>query len=189
MSARVVFLGPIGTYSHQAALQMFDGRPERLVAAPSISALFDELTNRTAHAALVPYRNSSNGDVDLTHELMAALPTPRARAVDCTFVDVEHYALVSAETAARLRAQGPAAVTRLVTHPQAWGQCTRWLAGNFTHARRDDVDSTSRAAEIAAAEPGTLAIASRAAMAVHNVEAYAERIQDFLGNYTIFVLL
>ena len=39
-------------------------------------------------------------------------------------------------------------ITKLYTHPQAWGQCETFLTKYFKGVERQDVASTSKAAEI-----------------------------------------
>src|SRR5882757_4589666 len=67
--APVAYLGPIGTFSHIVARKRF--RPEgRLVACPSIGAIFDFLLNDPSALAVVPVENSSGGTIYDTVDLL-----------------------------------------------------------------------------------------------------------------------
>lgn len=83
-------------------------------------------------------------------------------------------------------------ITKLYTHPQAWGQCRKFLQTHFRTIERQDVSSTSRAADIVSndPDPGTsAAIASRFAGEMHNCEILAENIEDAANNTTRFLVL
>lgn len=82
-------------------------------------------------------------------------------------------------------------ITHLFSHPQAWGQCHRFLATHLSGIERQDVTSTSRAAEIVAADTsGTgAAIASRIAAELHGLDILAEGIEDNAGNCTRFFVI
>lgn len=80
-------------------------------------------------------------------------------------------------------------MTRIYTHPQAFGQCERFLGAHLKGVERVDVSSTSKAAEIVSREPGAVAIASRVARDVHGLEMLAENIEDSPDNTTRFLVL
>lgn len=86
-------------------------------------------------------------------------------------------------------------VQKLYTHPQAWGQCEKYLSKHFKGIERQDTSSTSKAAHIVAdlpeAEADTAAaIASKfAADTNDNLEMVAENIEDVSGNTTRFLIL
>ncbi|CCH58581.1 hypothetical protein TBLA_0A07920 [Henningerozyma blattae CBS 6284] len=89
----VIFLGPYGTYSHQAVMQEFDEDEEikdgpekryiKLVTAKSIVECFEELeTNPAVRYAVVPLENSTNGQVVFSYDILRdkVLTTKREEA-------------------------------------------------------------------------------------------------------------
>lgn len=82
-------------------------------------------------------------------------------------------------------------ITKLYSHPQAWGQCKLFLNTYLKGVEQQDVSSTSRAAELVAQdEAGTsAAISSRIAGHVNNLDVLAEGIEDKEGNTTRFFIL
>lgn len=82
-------------------------------------------------------------------------------------------------------------ITKLYTHPQAWGQCDKLLSQNFKGVERQDVSSTSKGAEIVSKEPTekSAAIASRFAAEHHGVDVLKENIEDRADNTTRFLIL
>ena len=95
-------------------------------------------------------------------------------------------------------------ITKLYTHPQVWGQCERYLSRNLKGVERQDVSSTSKAAEIIlkdSSETGTgtgtrtrtkgkpAAIASRFAAEYHGLDIIDADIEDQADNTTRFLVL
>lgn len=82
-------------------------------------------------------------------------------------------------------------IRKLYSHPQAWGQCKIFLAAYLRGIECIDVSSTSRAAEIAAADDtGTsAAISSRLSADINGLQFLAENIEDDGRNATRFFIL
>lgn len=82
-------------------------------------------------------------------------------------------------------------IKKLYSHPQAWGQCKTFLSCYLKGIERQDVSSTSRAAEMVAAdETGTsAAISSGIAAQMHGLKFLARDIEDERNNATRFFVL
>ena len=82
-------------------------------------------------------------------------------------------------------------VTKLYSHPQAWGQCTAFLARFLGKAERCDAGSTSGAAERVAADgvPTSAAVSSELAARLTGLTVLARHIQDRKDNRTRFFVL
>ncbi|KAK8139192.1 Prephenate dehydratase [Apiospora sp. TS-2023a] len=85
-------------------------------------------------------------------------------------------------------------IERIYSHPQAFGQCNRFLSAYLMGVETIDVSSTSRAAELARDDPtGTSAAISSAAAARllqdQGVEVLAYNIEDREDNTTRFFVL
>jgi chorismate mutase/prephenate dehydratase len=80
-------------------------------------------------------------------------------------------------------------IRRVLSHPQGLAQCRRWLATHLPHAELAAVASTSHAADLAAQDPTTAAIASRMAGDRAGISVLAARIQDEMANATRFFVL
>lgn len=82
-------------------------------------------------------------------------------------------------------------IKKLYSHPQAWGQCKVFLSTYLKQAERQDVSSTSKAAEYAAQdETGTsAAISSKIAAELNSLDVLADGIEDNEGNSTRFFIL
>ena len=82
-------------------------------------------------------------------------------------------------------------IRHIYSHPQAFGQCDHFLSQHLPHTERHEVSSTSKAAQIVAADPSgaSAAIASRLAGEVHGLDFLASDIEDKDDNATRFFVL
>ena len=175
---RVAFLGPAGTFSHQAALRQFGALVE-LVPAASIREVFELAERGRAHFGIAPVENTIEGPVSESFDAL---------------VESEEVTLCGElllEVSQCLLAQGPTLepVTKVASHPQPLAQCRRWLSRHLPDAEILETGSTAAAAELAAADPEVAAIASEAAAGVYGLRVLRECIEDNLGNTTRFVVI
>ncbi|KAI7340420.1 PDT-domain-containing protein [Hortaea werneckii] len=82
-------------------------------------------------------------------------------------------------------------VKKLYSHPQAWGQCKNFLAAYLKGTERQDVSSTSKAAQLVGEDvSGTsAAISSRIAAELNGLDVLAQGIEDNAGNSTRFFVV
>lgn len=82
-------------------------------------------------------------------------------------------------------------ITKLYTHPQAWGQCEKFLGEHFRGVERQDVSSTSRAGEtvLNTRTEVNAAIASGFAGQHYGLDVLEEKIEDITNNTTRFLVL
>ncbi len=82
-------------------------------------------------------------------------------------------------------------ITRIYSHPQAFGQCEHFLRAYLPHASYQEVTSTSAAALLVAQDKtGTsAAIASLIAAGAHGLEVLGKEIEDREDNRTRFLVL
>ncbi|MCJ1307560.1 prephenate dehydratase [Agyrium rufum] len=86
-------------------------------------------------------------------------------------------------------------ITRIYSHPQAFGQCETFLNTYLKGVERQEVSSTSRAAQLVAMDVsergyfGSAAISSKVAGDVHGLRVLAEGMEDRRDNVTRFFFL
>ncbi len=173
----VGYLGPEGTFSHMAARTLF-GLGVRYVELPTIAAVADAVRRGHVDYGVAPIENSTEGSVSYT--------------LDCLLdggVHLRREWILPVEQALLGRALNLAQITRVVSHPQAFGQCREWLAKHLPHAQLVHSTSTAAAAREAAGDPSTAAIASRLAAELHGLPVLVAAVQDRTENATRFVLL
>ena len=174
---RIAYLGPEGTFCHQAARKHFGRQPE-FVAFEPLSEVVAAAEKEAVDYAVVPIENSSEGAIN---ETMDALLECRSRICAEVVVPVRHQFL---------RAQGaPARVERIYAHPQAQAQCRGWLKNHFAQTEIVPATSNSRAAQLAKDDPSSAAIGTRLAAESLGLDIVASDIQDRADNRTRFVVL
>ncbi len=145
----------------------------------------DGIVNR----GVVPFENSTNGSVVFTLDLFANLYDKYSDVLVCgeAYVSVSHCLLGLDDSSPPDYSK----ITKLYSHPQAWGQCKTFLRQHLNHAERFDVSSTSRAAQMVAEskDSGAAAISSKVAGTLFNLFLRAEGINDVSGNQTRFLVL
>ncbi|EGP85336.1 uncharacterized protein MYCGRDRAFT_27205, partial [Zymoseptoria tritici IPO323] len=201
----VAFLGPKASYTHQATLSVFpNSQTHALAPQVSIEDVFAAVqSSTTGTLGVVPFENSSNGSVVFTLDLFVDLHNRYPDLV----VDAEIYLPVRhcllGHQRKQLCSSSPpkssstgvpdlSHITKLYSHPQAWGQCKSFLSKHLHGLERQDVSSTSRAAELVAADPSgtSAAIASKiAAELISPLDVLVEGIEDNEGNSTRFFVL
>lgn len=174
---QVAFLGPFGTFSHQAAREQFGAR-SLLKPVDAIADVFEEVEHARADYGIVPVENSTEGMVAATLDRFVASPLSIEAEV---LLRVEQCLLTKTGTATRIR--------RIVSHPQSLGQCRRWLAQHYPGVPQVEAASNAHAAEVACRDDRVAAIAGRAAAEHYGLRVVAANIQDLAHNCTRFLVL
>ncbi|CEP62419.1 prephenate dehydratase PHA2 LALA0_S05e05226g [Lachancea lanzarotensis] len=207
----VAFLGPLGTYTHQAVLQQFpnDGNTE-YTALKTIPQCFEELTHDTKlDYAVVPLENSTNGQVVFTYDLLrdlmnGAVNHRQNQALPDLEVVAEQYVsidlcLIASGTVDIEAFDKTTTVLKIYSHPQVWGQATSYLSKlrqRVKSLQMIDTTSTSDAVRYCCEKRDyetphevTLAIASSTAATLHGATILERPINDRKGNTTRFLVL
>ncbi|MCL4533614.1 MAG: prephenate dehydratase, partial [Bacteroidetes bacterium] len=130
-----------------------------------------------ADYGVVPMENSTEGVVTYTLDTFMSS-------------DLKILAEVSLPIAHYLLSKSPReAIRRVYSHPQAVAQTRRWLEENLPAAEIVEVASTARAAEMAAGEAGTAAVAPQLAAEVYRLDIIASHIEDMTANVTRFAVI
>ena len=172
----IAFLGPEATWTHQAARSKF-GLSVKYAPESSISDVFARVTRGTADYGVVPIENSVEGAVNHTLDV---------------FIDSELK--ICAQILLRIRndllSKGPREqIAKIYSHPQVFGQCRQWLQENARNLELIEVSSTTRAAQIAATEPRSAALASSMAAEVYGLQVLESSVQDSPNNTTRFLVI
>lgn len=171
---KIAYQGEPGAFSDEAVTALFpDGQA---TGFPTFRLTFDALEMGAVDAAVLPVENSSAGVVQEVSDLLWELPG--LRIVRDHVQPVRHCLL-----------GWPGPVERALSHPQALAQCERYL--HSRQIRPVTFHDTAGAARAVAEQrqPGTAAIASKAAAARYGLYVLAESIQDDSENRTRFVVV
>lgn len=176
---RWAFLGPAGTFSEEAlySLGVEDIEP---VACASISDVFEAVDRGIVEAGIVPIENSIEGSVPAT---LDALAFDSTLEIQREFVlDIHHSLVVAPGTKI-------GDITSIVAHPQASGQCRRWLDRNLPGRPVSAANSNAEAVQTAVSTPGVAALGPAVAARLYGGEILEAEVEDYAGNQTRFVVL
>jgi chorismate mutase/prephenate dehydratase len=173
----VAFLGPRGTFTHQAAVHQF-GHAVDFAPVRSIVDIFEEVEQGRAEYGVVPVENSTEGAVNVTLDRLT-----ESDAVICG----ERFLPVAQQLLSRARDLSE--VKLVVSHPQGLAQCRGWLARHLPDAPTQEITSTAAAAEMAASDVTLAAIASDLAGELYGVPVLRPRIEDNPHNSTRFLVI
>lgn len=182
---RVAFLGPEGTFSEEALLASLD-QPQRAglepVPLPTIYDCVTAVQNGLAERAIVPIESSVEGSVNATLDALV-FETDEVSIVGEVVHPVRHC-LIARECLPLDR------VARVVSHPQASGQCARFLRERLSGADVVSAASTADAVRVVAesAEPWA-ALGTRLAADLYGCVVLEAGVEDLEGNETRFVWL
>ncbi|CAK9437975.1 uncharacterized protein LODBEIA_P23530 [Lodderomyces beijingensis] len=184
---KVAFLGPEGTYTHQAVLQQFHPNVE-ISPKKSIGECFEAIDSQTVDYAVVPFENSTNGQVVFTYDLLRdwfldPQKSCNFRIVGEQFVSIHHNLLSHGSNIE--------AIETIYSHPQVWTQVSKFLKSLSSKCTRLDTASTSQAAELASRDKSgkIAAISSMMSARLYQVPILREGVEDNVDNTTRFLVL
>lgn len=176
-SLNVAFLGPEGTFTHQAAVKHF-GHAVTPVAQLTIADVFRAVATGRSQYGVVPVENSTEGSVN---ETLDQLRNASLQVCGEVVLRVHHNLLSLADTIQD--------VQRIYAHQQSLAQCRGWLDTNLPRIEQVAVASNAEAARLAAEEPHSAAIASEAAAEIYGLKVLAANIEDEFDNTTRFLVV
>ncbi len=173
---KIAYLGPAGTWTHQAAIGKF-GHSVKYLPQPSFADVFDQVNRKIADYGVVPIENSTEGAVTHTLDLFADSP-------------LKIYGQVMLSIENNLMANCPREeITQIYSHPQILAQCRKWLGDNFHDIQPIEKSSSAAAAEVAAKEPGAAVLGGTLLAELYGLNILERSIQDIASNTTRFLVI
>ena len=175
---RIAYLGPEGSFTHQAAESRFGAMSDYL-SLNSIHSVFRTLETSRAKFGVVPVENSRDGIVGETLDLLAKSTVK---------IVAELYMPIHMSFATKAKKLED--IKRIYSKDKGFGQCREFLLEHgFINVEQIPVESTAKAAILAAEDPHAAAICSHIAAKLYGVPNYFENIEDAVDNTTRFVIL
>jgi prephenate dehydratase len=178
-SESIAVLGPVGTYSSEAARQ-YDPRAKQLLCGTITQAL-EMVDEQTCPRAMVPYENSIQGIVS---ETLDGLLEHRLVAEQEVILDIHHNLY-------GLRGQvDPKDVETIYSHPQALAQCRKYLQKHYPGATLAPLQSTTAGMQhvLEQQDAHGLAIGPPFAAKNYDLALVDEYIEDEKHNQTRFLV-
>ena len=175
---RIAYLGPEGSFTHQAAESRFGGMSDYL-SLGSIHSVFKTLEAGRAKFGVVPIENSRDGIVGETLDLLAK---SSVKIVAELYMPI-HMAFATKATKLEN-------ITKIYSKDKGFGQCREFLSQHgFLNVEQIPVESTAKAAILAAEDPSAGAICAHIAAKLYGVPTMFENIEDEHDSLTRFVIL
>ena len=172
------YLGPKGSFTHQAAESRF-GAMSSYVSISSIKGIFKELASKKVKYGVVPIENSSNG---IVNDTINGFTNFDSKIVAEVVLNIHHTLATTCDKIEDIK--------KIYSKDIAFEQCRKFL-NNFglDEVELIPVESTTKAAKLAALEPNSAAICAHVAAKLYNLPILFENIEDKDNNKTRFFIL
>lgn len=173
----VGYLGPAGTFSHQAAINRF-GSSSVLTPVETIPDIFTQVERGECDYGIVPVENSLSGVIP---ETLDTFMQTNLRIVSELYVPIVHNLATRCKALEEVR--------RVYSKTEPFAQCRQWLRSHLPGAEQVEVSSTARAAQMAAAEEGAAALCPALAAELNDLPILVAHTEDNPSNRTRFLAL
>ncbi len=173
---RIGYLGPAGSFSHNAAMLKF-GQSVEYEPLADIASIFGEVSKGHCDLGLAPVENTMGGGVI---ETLDALIDSDVKVCAEVLMAIHHNLLSNCSLQE---------VEKIYSKPEVFVQCRNWLSATFKEAQTIPVASTAKAAQLAAEEPKAAAIGSSVAAELYGLRNICENIEDIANNVTRFLVI
>jgi len=175
---RIAYLGPQGSYTHQAAESRFGAMSEYL-SMNSISSVFKSVESKRAKYGVIPIENNTDGVVG---ESLDLLGNSNLKIVAELYMPIHHSFATKCEKLSDVK--------KIYSKDIAFGQCREFLSEyNLEKAELIPALSTAQAAKLAESEEGSAAICSNIAGKLYNLPILFANIEDNSSNVTRFIII
>lgn len=178
---KIGYLGPKGTFTHDAALIRARETNGQLIEYDSIQELIYAVAEGEVSESVVPIENAMEGTVNLTIDIL--VHEVNLNIVKELVIPIQHCLM--ARSGIKIED-----ITKVLSHPQALAQCRKFLNSQLKNVKRETTESTAAAA-VLVRDSGLpwAAIANFRAAQIYGLDILKKGIQDHNGNSTRFVAI
>lgn len=176
---RISYLGPEGSFTHQAAESRFGAMSEYLVL-PTIHSVFESVETGRAKFGVVPIENNQEG---IVVETVDFLRDKNLTIVAEVLLPI-HFTFASQSDSLK-------DIKRIYSKDIAFRQCGKFISEYLEGLGVElvPVESTAKAAKLASLEPDSAAICSSISARLFGVPVFFDNIEDSDQNRTRFLIL
>ena len=171
---KVSFLGPEGSYSHQAAFHEF-GSSAELIPQGSFEEVVEEVERDRCTFGIVPIENSIEGSIG---GVLDVLSKSDLKIISEYYERISHCLLSKSGEMNEIEI--------IASHPQALGQCKGWIGNHLKRAEIRETSSTAKAAMLASRNRRFAAVVGELASTIYKLRVVATKIEDSAQNTTRF---
>ncbi|TFF87369.1 MAG: prephenate dehydratase [Promethearchaeota archaeon] len=178
---KIGFLGPEGTFSHQAASKFFSRSSSEFYPFSSIEELFNNLEKNLINYIIVPIENSIEGTVNSVLDYLIERNVFIIGEIDLkisqNIIGIEDSKLEN--------------LTKIYSHPQAIQQARIWIKENLPNIEIEHTNSTAEAVKFIKNqdEKSLAAIGSETSAKFYGLDILKESVEDNPQNFTRFMIL
>ena len=174
------YLGPNGTFSHQAAMEWSEGK-EEIKEFSTIYSVILAVEKGEIDRAIVPIENSIDGSINTTLDTLA---------FDVDLYITGEYILHISENLMVKKGVKKENIKIITSHPQPIGQCSKLLSHEFADVKIEFADSTASAAKRVKESDGSVAcIGSPNSAKIYDLDILCHDCGDDANNSTRFVII
>jgi chorismate mutase/prephenate dehydratase len=179
--AKIGYLGPMGTFTHQAALEFFPKAGSQFLAYNSTQEIFESIEKDILEYGVVPIENSLQGTVRETLDML----------IEKDLFIYGEIELRIVQNLIGLKDSDISQIKNVFSHPQAFAQTRAWLKANIPNANLIDVNSTAEAVRRTRKleDKSYAAIGTGFAAEVYDLKVISSKIEDEPSNYTRFLVI
>ncbi|TAD99541.1 MAG: prephenate dehydratase [Bacteroidetes bacterium] len=175
---RVAFLGPEGSFTHQAAESRF-GSLSNYVPLSNIETIFENVVTKRVKFGVIPIENNQEGSVTETIDLLGSTDVKIVAEMPMNI----HFTFSSIEDKLTN-------IQRIYSKDIGFKQCKKFIQEFFgNNIELIPVSSTSKAAQIAKKEPHSAAICPQVAARIYDLPVLFANIEDSVNNTTRFLII
>ena len=185
MTVSLAHLGPVGTYSESAAIaygEWLEHNQQQkfiLCPQPSIALALNAVAQQKVNYAVVPVENSIEGTVNITLDTL--WQEKNLKILRGLTIPIVHCLLSYNDNLENIKT--------VYSHPQALGQCQKWLENNLPHVQLIAANSTTEALKLLKEDRTACAISSARAAEIYQVPVLYSGINDRPDNCTRFLVI
>ena len=173
---RIAYLGPEGSFTHEAAQSRF-GAITKYLAMDSIKTVFKAVESGHAEYAVAPIENKISGIIG---EVVDLLGTSSLKIIAEISIPIHLVFATKCEDIDQVRT--------IYSKDIAFEECKGFLGRHdLRNARLIPLESTSKGASLVAGERDSAAICSKIAANLYHLPVLHHEIEDFHSNKTRFV--
>lgn len=174
------YMGPEGTFSHQAALKI-QNDSEELCVYNNLFEVIEAVDLGKVERGIVPIENSIEGSVSATIDTLALIAD--------VYITGEYILKINENIMVKKGAKKDDIKT-IASHPQPFGQCSKIINSEFSATAKEFTASTAQAAQMTAKSDGSVAcIGPHALSQIYNLDILFENCADVSTNSTRFVII
>ena len=178
---KVGYLGPIGTFTHKAAIDFFPNAGTEFITCKNILEIFENIEKDILEFGVIPIENSLQGTVRDTLDLL----------IEKDLLIYGEIELRIIQNLISLKNSDLTKIKNVYSHPQAFAQTRTWIKMNIPNVNLINTNSTGEAIHNIKEmnDNSNAAIGTEFASKVYDLKILNSKIEDNASNYTRFLII